>query len=414
MKYVDLLIIGGGPAGLAAAAKAKELGICNILIVERNKTLGGILNQCIHNGFGLHIFKEELTGPEYANRFEKMIENSNIEIMLNSMVIHISKDKVAIALTKDGVVEICAKAVILAMGCREKPRGAINIPGSRPSGIFTAGLAQEFINLKGLMPGKRVVILGSGDIGLIMARRLTIEGAKVLGVFELLSYSSGLKRNIAQCLNDFEIPIEYNHTVTKIIGKERLCAIEVCEVDENKLPKEETAKIIECDTLLLSVGLIPENELSKELGVNLSKITGGAIVDSNLETNIEGVFSCGNVLHVHDLVDNVSKEAYKAAESVAKYLNNELIKEEVISINPEFGVRYTIPNYAFPNSIKDGLSIYFRCNDVYRNCYVCAYFDEEEVYRKKKRILTPGEMEFIELKNQTIMPKNISIKIIKS
>lgn len=413
MRYVDLLIIGGGPAGLAAAVRARELGTLNILIVERNKNLGGILNQCIHNGFGLHIFKEELTGPEYASRFEEQVKDLNIETMLNSMIIDVSKDKIAQVLTSEGVIEISAKAIILAMGCRERPRGAINIPGSRPAGIFTAGSAQEYINLKGLMPGRRAVILGSGDIGLIMARRLTLEGAKVLSVVELLPYSSGLKRNIAQCLNDFDIPLKYKHTVTKIIGKERLEAVEICEVDDNRIPKKETAEIIQCDTLLLSVGLIPENELSKKIGVNLSKITGGAIVDSDLQTNIEGVFSCGNVLHVHDLVDNVSKEAYKAAESAVKYLTNNLEKREAINISTEFGVRYAVPNHTFLDSIREGMQIYFRCNEVYENSYVCVYFDDEEVYKKKKRILTPGEMETIKLKNEKLSPKNISIRIVR-
>ncbi len=412
MRYVDLLIIGGGPAGLAAAIYAKEAGIDNILIVERNKELGGILNQCIHNGFGLHIFKEELTGPEYAHRFTSKVKDLNIEILLNSMVIDITKDKIASALTEEGIIEICAKSIILAMGCRERPRGSINIPGSRPSGIFTAGAAQEYINMKGLMPGKKVVILGSGDIGLIMARRMVLEGAEVLCVLELLPYSSGLKRNIAQCLHDYDIPLKYNHTVTRIIGKERLCAVEISEVDENRIPKKDTAKVIECDTLLLSVGLIPENELSKKLGIELSRITGGAIVDNNLSTNVEGVFSCGNVLHVHDLVDNVTKEAYRASESAVRYIKGNLDKGQIIKVFPGSGVRYTIPNFIDISTIKDDtIDIYFRSNEVCENSYICAYIGEEEVYKKKKRIITPGEMESITFKHKMENLKDICIKI---
>ncbi|MCL2323786.1 MAG: NAD(P)/FAD-dependent oxidoreductase [Oscillospiraceae bacterium] len=411
MKYVDLLIVGGGPAGLAAAAGARESGISSILLVERNKSLGGILNQCIHNGFGLHFFKEELTGPEYAHRFEVKVKELNIDTMLNSMIIDITPDKIASVLTKEGVIQVAAKSIILAMGCRERPRGSINIYGSRPAGVLTAGACQEYINLKGLLPGKRVVILGSGDIGLIMARRLTIEGAKVIGVFELLPYSSGLNRNIAQCLNDFDIPLKFNHTVTRIIGKQRVEAVEVCEVDEKRVPKKETAEIIECDTLLLSVGLIPENELSKKIGVKLSRITGGAIVDSDLQTSVPGVFSCGNVLQVHDLVDNVSNEAYKAAKSAAKYLKGEIKKDKYININPGFGVRYTVPSFTFLNSIRDGLEINFRSDNVYRNSYISVYFDQEKVYSKKKKILTPGEMEIVNIKNQTLSPENISVKV---
>ena len=320
MKY-DLVIVGGGPAGLAAAIAAKDNGIDSILIIERDRELGGILNQCIHNGFGLHTFKEELTGPEYASRFIAQVEERGIEYKLNTMVMDISNDKVVTAMNStDGMFTVEAKAVVLAMGCRERSRGALNIPGYRPAGIFSAGTAQRLVNIEGYMPGRRVVILGSGDIGLIMARRMTLEGAKVLAVAELMPYSGGLKRNIVQCLNDFDIPLYLSHTVVDIQGKERVEGITIAEVGPDRKPIPGTEIHYDCDTLLLSCGLLPENELSKTAGVDLSPITSGPVVNDSLETNIPGVFACGNVLHVHDLVDFVSQEATNAGKNAAKYI----------------------------------------------------------------------------------------------
>ena len=327
----ELVIIGGGPAGMSAAVAAYDSGIRDILILERDNALGGILQQCIHNGFGLHKFGEELTGPEYAARYEKMVAERQIPYKLGTMVLDITEDKVITATnTEDGLFQIKAKAIILAMGCRERPKGALNIAGTRPAGIYTAGTAQKFVNMKGYMPGKNVVILGSGDIGLIMARRMTLEGAKVHAVCELMPYSGGLARNIEQCLNDFNIPLKLSHTVTKIHGKERLEGVTVAKVDERRKPIPETAEYIPCDTLLLSVGLIPENELSKTAKVELSGVTNGAVVDQDRQTNIEGIYACGNVLHVHDLVDFVSEEAEIAGKSAAEYIKG--VSESSVNI----------------------------------------------------------------------------------
>lgn len=416
MKY-DLVIVGGGPAGLAAAIAAKDNGIDSILIIERDRELGGILNQCIHNGFGLHTFKEELTGPEYASRFIAQVEERGIEYKLNTMVMDISHDKVVTAMNStDGMFTIEAKAVVLAMGCRERSRGALNIPGYRPAGIFSAGTAQRLVNIEGYMPGRRVVILGSGDIGLIMARRMTLEGAKVLAVAELMPYSGGLKRNIVQCLNDFDIPLYLSHTVVDIQGKERVEGITIAEVGPDRKPIPGTEIHYDCDTLLLSCGLLPENELSKTAGVALSPITSGPVVNDSLETNIPGVFACGNVLHVHDLVDFVSQEATNAGKNAAKYIKEgETTSAKQIEILPVDGVRYTVPKYIRPEVMDDTLTVRFRVGQVYKGCAIATYFGDELISKRKRPVMAPGEMEQVVLKKSQLAEypdiENITIKI---
>ena len=416
MKY-DLVIVGGGPAGLAAAIAAKDNGIDSILIIERDRELGGILNQCIHNGFGLHTFKEELTGPEYASRFIAQVEERGIEYKLNTMVMDISNDKVVTAMNStDGMFTIEAKAVVLAMGCRERSRGALNIPGYRPAGIFSAGTAQRLVNIEGYMPGRRVVILGSGDIGLIMARRMTLEGAKVLAVAELMPYSGGLKRNIVQCLNDFDIPLYLSHTVVDIQGKERVEGITIAEVGPDRKPIPGTEIHYDCDTLLLSCGLLPENELSKTAGVTLSPITSGPVVNDSLETNIPGVFACGNVLHVHDLVDFVSQEAANAGKNAAKYIKDgEITSAKQIEILPVDGVRYTVPKYIRPEVMDDTLTVRFRVGQVYKGCAIATYFGDELISKRKRPVMAPGEMEQVVLKKSQLAEypdiENITIKI---
>ncbi|MCI6812419.1 MAG: FAD-dependent oxidoreductase [Lachnospiraceae bacterium] len=420
MKKYDIVIVGGGPAGLAAAVGAKENGSDSILILERDNQLGGILNQCIHNGFGLHTFKEELTGPEYAIRFIDRVNELGIEYMLNTMVMEISPDKKVTAMNCTlGVFEIQAKAVILAMGCRERPRGALNIPGYRPAGIFSAGTAQRLVNMEGYLPGREVVILGSGDIGLIMARRMTLEGAKVKAVAELMPYSGGLKRNIVQCLEDYGIPLKLSHTVVDIDGRERLKGVTLAQVDERKRPIPGTEEYIPCDTLLLSVGLIPENELSLGMGIEMEKATNGARVNESLETSIEGVFACGNVLHVHDLVDFVSQEALLAGRNAARYVEGKMErrKEEEVRLIPEDGIRYTVPGCIRLSNMDDVLTIRFRVDRVYKNCFICVYLSGQCILRKKRPVAAPGEMEEIRLSKEKLLElptlTEITIKIEK-
>ena len=419
MSSYDIVIIGGGPAGLAAAASAKREGVDSILILERDTQLGGILNQCIHNGFGLHTFKEELTGPEYAQRFIDQVEELQIEYKLNTMVMDITPDKEITAMNRtDGLFHIQAKAIVLAMGCRERSRGALNIPGYRPAGIYSAGTAQRLVNIEGFMPGREVVILGSGDIGLIMARRMTLEGAKVKVVAELMPYSGGLKRNIVQCLDDFGIPLKLSHTVVDIKGKERLEGITLAAVDDKGKPIPGTEEEYTCDTLLLSCGLIPENEISRSIGVDMEPVTSGPIVNESLETSVEGVFACGNVLHVHDLVDFVSEEAAAAGRNAAAYVKAGGTlgeKSREIPIRAIDGVRYTVPKKIHVNRMADEQIIRFRVGAVYKNCYISAYLNDERIIHRKRQIMAPGEIEEIKLKKEQLESfdglENITVKI---
>ncbi|MBQ4426239.1 MAG: FAD-dependent oxidoreductase [Oscillospiraceae bacterium] len=415
MDRHDLIIIGGGPAGLAAAISARENGIEDILILERDVRLGGILNQCIHNGFGLHTFKEELTGPEYAERYAKRVIEAGIPYKLNTICADISPDReVTYVNAEEGCVTVKAGAVILAMGCRERPRGALGLPGFRQAGVYTAGTAQRLMNIEGYMVGREVVILGSGDIGLIMARRMTLEGAKVKVVAELMPYSGGLKRNIVQCLDDFGIPLRLSHTVTRVHGKERVEGVTISEVGPDRRPIPGTEEFYSCDTLLLSCGLLPENELSKSAGVRLSRVTGGAEVNESLETSVPGVFSCGNVLHVHDLVDYVSEEASRAGKNAAAFIKAGGVRERgrAIALKGEGGVRYTVPQFIDRANMEDKLTVRFRVGDVYKGKSLAVYYDGKEVRRVKKRVMAPGEMEELVIMKSSL-PENTEEIIIR-
>lgn len=409
MDQYDIVVVGGGPAGLAAAIEARKNGIESILVIDRDRELGGILQQCIHNGFGLHIFKEELTGPEYAERFIKELKELGIEFCLDTMVLNITEDKViSVSSSTGGFRLIRAKAVILAMGCRERTRGALNIPGTRPAGIFTAGTAQRFINMEGRMVGRKIVILGSGDIGLIMARRLTLVGAEVKAVVELLPYSGGLVRNIVQCLDDYDIPLFLSHTVISIEGRDRVEGVTIAEVDDNRKPIPGTERHYECDTLLLSVGLIPENELSKSAGVRLDPVTGGPAVNESMETNVTGIFACGNVLHVHDLVDYVTEESRKAGRNAARYIRSEIRSGKEIKLIPGKGVRYIVPQTVRVENLEDTLELFMRADNVYYDISLNVSYDGYSTKKIKKNRFVPGEMECVRLDAREIKLLGIS------
>lgn len=418
VEKVDVLIVGAGPAGMAAAIAAKEAGVDNLLVLEREANMGGILRQCIHNGFGLHRFKEELTGPEYAQRDIDKVKELGIEVRCGTTVLSIDENRFVTAVSKEKGVQLFeAGALILAMGCRERPRGALATPGTRCAGIYSAGTAQKFVNLEGYMPGKRVVILGSGDIGLIMARRMTLQGAKVLACVELMPYSSGLNRNIVQCLHDYDIPLLLSHTVIDIQGKERLTGVTVAEVDAKRQPIPGTEQHFDCDTLLLSVGLLPENELTRQADVEMSNLTSGAMVDDTLQTSKEGIFACGNVLHVHDLVDFVSAESFKAGKAAAEYVQGKKRVGTYVSVKDGEGVRGVVPQkLLIPDGDAENVQIMFRPSGVYENAYIRVTDGERELIKQKKRILTPGEMAELILKPEAVKGlsgADVTVSIVK-
>ena len=418
VEKVDVLIVGAGPAGMAAAIAAKEAGVDNLLVLEREANMGGILRQCIHNGFGLHRFKEELTGPEYAQRDIDKVKELGIEVRCGTTVLSIDENRFVTAVSKEKGVQLFeAGALILAMGCRERPRGALATPGTRCAGIYSAGTAQKFVNLEGYMPGKRVVILGSGDIGLIMARRMTLQGAKVLACVELMPYSSGLNRNIVQCLHDYDIPLLLSHTVIDIQGKERLTGVTVAEVDAKRQPIPGTEQHFDCDTLLLSVGLLPENELTRQADVEMSNLTSGAVVDDTLQTSKEGIFACGNVLHVHDLVDFVSAESFKAGKAAAAYVQGKKRTGKYVSVKDGNGVRGVVPQkLLIPDGEVESVQIMFRPAGVYENAYIRVTDGERELIKQKKRILTPGEMAELVLKPEVVKGlsgADVTVSIVK-